>query len=283
MSTLRVPEYFFENRSFTCKQLDTFHVIAYSTRSKQIDIPITLTKNMLVYLISGEKRITDAWGKCFTIKPAQAAFVKSGTYFMSELALPYEAFLLYYDDEIINRFMDKYTPELAFDTDVSTVVFHPESLFEQSLTVIRRAFDTDTLTPDILRLKFEELFLHLLHSSQHEAFVALLYGVGKSALRRKIETHIDSIHGIDDMVRLSALSPQAFRKAFESEFKTTPKKWWDEQRLTKANLLLKTTNKNVSQISLESGFENLSWFSKRYKMHFGISPSDTRNQKNNRV
>ena len=283
MSTLHVPEYFFENQSFPYKKLDDFHLIAYSTRREQLDVPVTLSKNMLIYLVSGEKRITDALGNSLTIKPAQAAFVKSGTYFMSELSLPYEAFLFYYDDEIINRFIDKYAPDPADGSEVSAVVFHPGLLFEQTLESIRQHFDTDTLSFDFLKLKFEELFLHLLHSSKRREFVSLLYGVGKSALRRTIEKHIDSIRGIDDMVRLSSLSPQAFRKAFESEFETTPKKWLDEQRLIKAQLLLKTTNKNISQISLESGFENLSWFSKRYKMHFGISPSQTRNQKNNKV
>jgi AraC-like DNA-binding protein len=45
-------------------------------------------------------------------------------------------------------------------------------------------------------------------------------------------------------------------------------------RLQHAKQLLQTTDKNVSEIAYETGFNHPSWFSKAFKEEFGHSPSD---------
>lgn len=47
-------------------------------------------------------------------------------------------------------------------------------------------------------------------------------------------------------------------------------------RLQKANELLETTTKTISEICYDTGFNEPSWFSKTFKQEFGFSPSDKR-------
>ena len=45
-------------------------------------------------------------------------------------------------------------------------------------------------------------------------------------------------------------------------------------RLQRAKELLQTTNKTISEIAYEVGFNDPSWFSKAFKEEFGFSPSE---------
>ncbi len=46
-------------------------------------------------------------------------------------------------------------------------------------------------------------------------------------------------------------------------------------RLKLAKELLSTTNKTISEIAYETGFNDPSWFSRAFKDEFGFSPSET--------
>lgn len=50
-------------------------------------------------------------------------------------------------------------------------------------------------------------------------------------------------------------------------------------RAEKAAILLKKTNENVSDIAMKCGFENVTYFNRIFKKHFGITPSEFRNKK----
>jgi AraC-like DNA-binding protein len=46
------------------------------------------------------------------------------------------------------------------------------------------------------------------------------------------------------------------------------------KRMQKADELLRANNMSVSEVAYACGFESLAYFSKRYKKHRGISPSE---------
>lgn len=68
-------------------------------------------------------------------------------------------------------------------------------------------------------------------------------------------------------------SLSTFKRDFEKISNTTPGKWLTERRLEHAMHLLSNMHKTVSEAAFESGFENLSHFSRASKERFGISPA----------
>lgn len=70
------------------------------------------------------------------------------------------------------------------------------------------------------------------------------------------------------------------RKKFYEIFSDTPKQWLVHKKLQKAKLLLEQDEKNVTQVAQELGFNDLSWFSKKFKKEFGYSPKEAKNNKN---
>lgn len=49
-----------------------------------------------------------------------------------------------------------------------------------------------------------------------------------------------------------------------------------KQRLTRAGQLLRNTSSNITDVANEIGYENISFFYKKFKEHFGCSPNDYR-------
>ena len=80
---------------------------------------------------------------------------------------------------------------------------------------------------------------------------------------------------LNELARLSGRSLSAFKRDFQHEFKTSPALWIKQQRLEHADFLLRTTEKNVSEISAEIGYESVSHFIKSYKEKYGFTPKGT--------
>ena len=77
---------------------------------------------------------------------------------------------------------------------------------------------------------------------------------------------------LQEFARISSRSLTVFKKEFADYYHTTPGKWLTNKRLKHAKMLLKTTNQSITEIALNSGFENVSHFSRIFKEKFGLSP-----------
>ena len=81
---------------------------------------------------------------------------------------------------------------------------------------------------------------------------------------------------LSDYARLLNLSLSSFKRHFVSVYKTTPGQWLQDRRLNYACQLLISTDKQITDISFESGFENSTHFSHLFKNRFGASPLNYR-------
>jgi AraC-like DNA-binding protein len=83
---------------------------------------------------------------------------------------------------------------------------------------------------------------------------------------------------LDDFAKLCNRSLSSFKRDFQMVFKASPGHWLLEKRITNAKKLLITTDKPVSDVCFESGFESSTHFSRVFKEHFGVSPLQFRKQ-----
>jgi transcriptional regulator GlxA family with amidase domain len=82
---------------------------------------------------------------------------------------------------------------------------------------------------------------------------------------------------INDYAILTGRSVSTFTREFKRLYGITPNKWLIKKRLKKAHDLLNDTNMNVTQVSMEVGYENISHFIKAYKEVYGVTPKLTKN------
>ncbi len=83
---------------------------------------------------------------------------------------------------------------------------------------------------------------------------------------------------LETMALMSGRSLSTFEREFKLIFNTTPHQWVLKKRLLLAYDLLISTERTVSDVYLEAGFEDLGHFSRAFKKEFGINPSEVKKQ-----
>lgn len=77
---------------------------------------------------------------------------------------------------------------------------------------------------------------------------------------------------------MCSLSVGCFIRTFRRCYNTTPKKYILDLKLSKAKVLLETTEKTVLEIAYETGFEPPAYFSSIFKKKLGMTPTEYRKQ-----
>jgi AraC family transcriptional regulator len=91
--------------------------------------------------------------------------------------------------------------------------------------------------------------------------------------------HFDEDFNLDQLAALSGLSKFHFHRLFRSAVGVSPSSYHTNLRMDAARRLLRETKKNVTEIGLEVGYSNSSYFAQVFRKEAGLSPSDYRRQK----
>ena len=79
---------------------------------------------------------------------------------------------------------------------------------------------------------------------------------------------------LEDYAELSHRSLSSFKRDFMEYFNMSPGKWISQRRVHFAANMLANTNLSISQVAFDSGFEDLSHFSRVFKKSMKINPSE---------
>lgn len=86
---------------------------------------------------------------------------------------------------------------------------------------------------------------------------------------------------IEDVAKIANMTPHAFCKYFKKSTKKTFMTFLNELRICHAKKLLIENRIPISQICLDSGFNNISNFNRQFKTGTNMTPSDYRTMYNN--
>lgn len=90
-----------------------------------------------------------------------------------------------------------------------------------------------------------------------------------------LKTHIyDTDLKADELAHLCGISNTYFRKLFALRFKTSPKDYIIEKRLTRAKAIIDSGEfHSVKELALSIGYDDPLYFGKVFKKHFGMPPA----------
>ena len=97
-----------------------------------------------------------------------------------------------------------------------------------------------------------------------------------SAVLRYMAAHSAAPHSITGLARMAKLSPFHFLRSFKATTGVTPHQWLLRARLRAAAEKLAVTRTPVTEIALDVGFEDLSNFTRTFRVEFGASPRQYR-------
>ena len=93
-----------------------------------------------------------------------------------------------------------------------------------------------------------------------------------------INKHLSRPLPIRELADQACMSEPNFYRIFKQTFGVTPLDYINQQRIELASRLLRTTNRCLSDISTECGFNNLTYFMKLFRREIGASPTQYRKQ-----
>lgn len=93
-------------------------------------------------------------------------------------------------------------------------------------------------------------------------------------LKRHVYANISNNEfNIEDLAQLMFMSKETLRRKCQALYHKSPAAFIQETRILQAKILLEEKQLNVSEVSYATGFDSLSYFSRVFKKHYGVSPS----------
>ncbi len=95
---------------------------------------------------------------------------------------------------------------------------------------------------------------------------------------RYLDSHLAAPLTLEDFARIANLSVSRFSAEFRAAMKTSPVNFLLEKRLLHSRHLLRDRNLNIAEVAVLSGFRDPLYFSRRFRIRYGCSPSQYRNR-----
>ena len=288
---INIHDYITDHKCFKTFKVDDLLFVEYKCLFEAHTVSYWTHNNYFTYILGGTTRYINGERE-YIVRKGDALFVRKGTYIADRHGKgEYCALIIFVPDDFIRTILGKY----PFSSSLKNATSSPESnsIFplnvDESLTAYFHSvlsYFSGDVSPsrELLKIKFEELLLNILHGQQDPSLVACLRGIregGKVSIRDVMETSFMHPMSLEEYARLCGRSLSAFKSDFYDVYKTSPGKWLIHARLQFAKVLMETTGESVNDIADKTGFKNTAHFVKTFKATYGMPPLQYRLSKAN--
>lgn len=286
-----VPQVFYNDPGITKLLVDGLSCIIH----KKIDRTVLgqegyVSTHAITLVLKGILKIEDSEGHVTIVEQGQLIFVPKGIYSITD-KLPhngqFEAIVFFFDEELIASFINSMSVQIKKDKQVSPLVFNYTKeikIFTESLLELYSK--KEIAHRKLTKPKLFEL-LHLISvSRQNDCLLHALSTLNnreRKSLHDFMNANFSKPLGIEDYAYLTGRSLSSFRRDFIAQFGISPKQWLIDKRLDKAKHLLLSGHSNISQVAMETGYENISHFIKAFHKKYGVAPKQLIMQKRKAV
>jgi AraC-like DNA-binding protein len=276
------------------KQLSVKDMLLTYYKCPQSDKQVNLFThyNLITYTIRGKKTIHHR-DKRWVLSDNSCVFVRR-TAFSQERddLVDWEVLAFYFGDDFLRHVFNEYRQHLPLKNLPPPPA---EMLLHLHVSEITRAFFYGMIPyfsqgvppPEtLLELKFKELLFNVLADEGNKELLSYINSIAdedKIPLWQVMEANFTYNLSIEEFARIAGRSVATFKREFQKNYQTTPGKWLTQKRLEHARRLLEGSQKSVGEIADDSGFENITHFSRVFKKKYGLSPLNYRQKGNNSI
>jgi len=236
-------------------------------------------------VLEGKKIWHTAHGS-YELNVGDCVFVRKGAAIVKQFVETEFCFFLFFvpDDFICEVLKSKSTPIQNFVKKYDAIITIDNSAIVNAFFQSMLPYFDASRRPDqsLLELKFRELILTIADNPVNTGllsyFQSLLREPQSISLQRVMEDNFCFNLKLEEFAKLSSRSLSAFKRDFLRLYNCSPGKWLMEKRLLHAMHLLSNMSKTVAESAFESGFENISHFSRSFRQRFGTSPGAIKQQ-----
>ena len=277
---IRVPSLIHAGE-FQSLKIQDMTFVAYRNQDPPLKNEVFFEEHAVIFVLEGEKKFVSAT-QTIHVRKGNIVFIRRGYYLMQEtIDTNYRSLVFFFNEKLLKEFvgqhLELFNNSLLRNEENSTLlVFEITESLDKFTESIFPYFNLKTqYLNHFLRLKLHELLLHILEidvSGQFKNILFSLYKGEKVDLDYLMQSYYLKPLSLNELSRLSGRSLSAFKRDFQEKFDTSPALWIKNKRLEHAGLQLENTHKNVSEISMEIGYESVSHFIKAFKEKFGKTP-----------
>ncbi len=270
-----------DNLSFNRFEYEDTVCLEYTCPIEAEQIGIFSKNDYIVYVLSGKKTYQTINGE-WTVGPGQSLYLKKGAevirqYFDDEYCML--GFFL--TDDLIKQTVQEHRAQLTIERsrdfrEFTALEVQSTAWLDSYFHSMLAYFQGINRPPDnILVLKLKELLITIMNSDPKLAayFCHLADSQGPS-LEQIMEKNYCFNLKLEDYAELTHRSVSTFKRDFQRVFDESPGRWITKRRVKHAANLMVSSDLPISQIAFQSGFDDLSHFSRAFKSEMGNSPSD---------
>lgn len=189
----------------------------------------------------------------------------------------FEKVIITFDEPFLKRFLERHpTDFLALTNNDSFLFVKEETFIANFIQSLKPYYKSDEAIDEAFAdIKREELLLILLRADPSLASVFFNFGApAKIDLEEFMNRNFRFNISLERFAFLTGRSLSSFKRDFYKIFNDTPRNWLRKKRLDEAHFQLSKKHLKSSEVYLEVGFEDLSYFSYAFKKQFGYAPSE---------
>ncbi len=167
------------------------------------------------------------------------------------------------------------------------VVFRPEPILATTLADLQREISELQMPPQQLEEQLLVLLERLIETSLDHRRLSDRVPADRPRTRRMmlsrlqrarqlIEDTVGVMPTLDDLAAASGLSKFHMLRAFKAAFGSTPLKYAEACKISRAMQLLKDTRQSIGNIAAGVGYESQSAFTRSFVRHAGVTPRQYR-------
>lgn len=269
------------NPSYNSLEIGDLLFAEYTCGVGDKKLPLWSHSDYLVNVITGRKTWHTSEGS-WVVEPGETLFFKKGATIVEQhFELDFCLLMFFIPDDFIRgtvrELADALPATAACNTMINTALRVENdvalSAFFQSMRTYFSGVDKPSEA--LLRLKMKELVVSILTSGKNPALASYFRRLGEGTLPSVVEIMEANFRynlTQEEYARMCHRSLSSFKRDFQSSFGEAPGKWLLRKRLDYSAALLKTSSMNVTEIAFESGFEDVSHFSRVFKDRFNVPP-----------
>jgi AraC family transcriptional regulator, exoenzyme S synthesis regulatory protein ExsA len=278
---LNVYEAVRTNPSYNKLEIGDFLFAEYTCGIKDEKLPVWTDRDHLLHVVTGAKTwhaIDGIW----KANPGETLFLKKGAaiveqHFEKEVCL----LMFFIPDALIRSTVREMAGSLKMSSSrvgpiKSAVRVQDDTALVAFFQSMRLYFSgKEKPSEPLLRLKLKELIIGILTSGKNPALADYFRLIGERdapSVAEIMEANFRYNLSLEEYAKLCHRSLSSFKREFEKVFRESPGKWLLQKRLDYAAALLRNSQMNVTEIAFESGFEDVSHFSRVFKGRFDVPP-----------
>jgi len=242
------------------------------------------TQSFICYLIKGRERFCDEDGDTITLTDGDLIAVPKGVRLQSDFVSqdgPLQAILIFCSDHFLRKLVEhRALAEMGTHPKSEHIAAHPSlTAFMENMIHI---YEPLSVNEELVHSKMTEL-MFLLDTLHQGDFLGALYVPdtnGPRSIRNVMRLYKGQNFSSKEIAELSGRSIASFNRDFRKTYGTSYTQWKIGQKLERSCEMLEHTEKSITEIAFENGYESVSYFIEQFSKAYGTSPFKYRKCKN---